>query len=141
MPRKNQSADTAEDMAALHHELRAFREEKEKVRQIIGQIGGKESSRNDRLLNVFFILLLGVLLAMDIVGHYIPALKLLPFQVSLEIGVLLVSMKIIWMIHKQSRIEHFQFWILNSIEFRLTEVSRRLNELQKDTSGQKPEDG
>jgi len=36
-----------------------------------------------------------------------------------------VSIKIIWMIHQQQKIDHFQFWILNSIEFRLNEIVRR----------------
>jgi len=44
---------------------------------------------------------------------------------------LLVSIKIIWMIHKQGKLEHFQFWILNSIEFRLNDVSRRMKDIEK----------
>lgn len=34
------------------------------------------------------------------------------------------------MIHnKQTKVEHFQFWILNSIEFRLNNLSREMNEI------------
>jgi hypothetical protein len=40
-----------------------------------------------------------------------------------------VSLKIIWMIHAQTKVDHFQFWILNSIEFRMNMVSRRIAEL------------
>jgi hypothetical protein len=57
-------------------------------------------------------------------------LQIIPTLLSLELGVLLVSLKIVWMIHKQSRVEHFQFWILHSIEFRLNELSRKLDQHQ-----------
>jgi hypothetical protein len=33
------------------------------------------------------------------------------------------------MIHKQTKVEHFQFWILNSIKFRLNNLSREINEI------------
>ncbi len=36
-----------------------------------------------------------------------------------------------WMIHKQARVEHFQFWILNSIEFRLNDVSKKLSRIEE----------
>jgi hypothetical protein len=42
-----------------------------------------------------------------------------------------VSLKIIWMIYKQTKVEHFQFWILNSIEFRLNNVSKQLNDIEE----------
>jgi hypothetical protein len=119
------------DVATLEAELQHFREEKEKVRTIIGQIGGQASNSRDRAINVIFVVLILALLAMDVTRHYTDSLNWFPPIISLEIGVLLVSLKIIWMIHKQARVEHFQFWILNSIEFRLTELSRRLNNIER----------
>jgi len=44
---------------------------------------------------------------------------------------LLVSIKIIWMMHKSTKVEHFQFWILNSIEFRLNDVAKQVRQLEK----------
>jgi hypothetical protein len=35
------------------------------------------------------------------------------------------------MMHKQIKVEHFQFWILNSIEFRLNDVSKRMSKIEK----------
>jgi hypothetical protein len=122
------------DIASLEADLKRFREEKEKVRQIIGEVGGKKSSRRDRMINIFFVALLLGLLGVDIIKHAMEGLNWLPSMVSLEIGVLLVSLKIIWMIHKQAKVEHFQFWILNSIEFRLTELNKRLAERERDES-------
>ncbi|MBS3820622.1 MAG: hypothetical protein GVY16_11230 [Planctomycetes bacterium] len=134
MPRDSKSQPPDErDIAALEAELSHFREEKEKVRRIIGEIGGKESNDRDRYINVAFVFMLLVLLAVDVLRHYfVDAFDWFPPLISLEVGVLLVSLKIIWMIHKQAKVEHFQFWILNSIEFRLTELSRRLSNVERD---------
>ncbi|MCD4824010.1 MAG: hypothetical protein K8S55_05345 [Phycisphaerae bacterium] len=123
--------NSQKEIASLQNELRNYREEKEKIRMIIGQIGGAESNKRDRLLNIAFIAFLVILLACDLVGHFMPAWQMLPSLISLEIGLLMISLKIIWMIHKQAKVEHFQFWILNSIEFRLNEISKRLADADK----------
>jgi hypothetical protein len=119
------------DTTSLEEELEMFRAEKEKIRELVGRIGGVTSNRRDRVVNVIFLAAIGFLLLVDIFRHIAGLAIPLPPLVSLEIGVLLVSVKIIWMIHKQQRVEHFQFWILNSIEFRLNEVSRRIREIEE----------
>ena len=113
----------------------AFREEKEKIRALVGQIGGIASSRRDRVLNVVFLAAIAFLLLADILRHVLGVEMPLPPLFSIELGVLLVSVKIIWMIHKQARVEHFQFWILNSIEFRLNEISKSVRRLEDMASG------
>jgi hypothetical protein len=55
----------------------------------------------------------------------------IPITLSLEIGVLLVSLKVAYMINSQEKVNHFQFWILTSLEFRLNEVSKNLKKLEK----------
>ncbi len=55
----------------------------------------------------------------------------LPQSLSIEIAVLLVSLKIIWMIHKQSKIDHLQFWVLNSIEFQINSISKNVKTMGK----------
>jgi len=117
------------EFASLEDELHSYREEKEKIRNIIGQIGGEEDRRRDRMINIIFITLLLMLLTLDLLGHFVHSLQILPPLISLEIAVLMVSLKIIWMIHKQAKVEHFQFWILNAIEFRLNEVVKRLRDM------------
>jgi hypothetical protein len=34
------------------------------------------------------------------------------------------------MIHRQTRVDHFQFWILHSIEFQINLITQRLGELE-----------
>ena len=126
---------THTDTAVLQEELEQFREEKEKIRALVGQIGGIASSRRDRVLNVVFLAAIMFLLLADIFRHLLGVDMPLPPLFSIELGVLLVSVKIIWMIHKQARVEHFQFWILNSIEFRLNEITKSVRRLEDMASG------
>ncbi len=118
------------DTAVLQEELEQFREEKEKIRALVGQIGGVASNRRDRLLNTLFLIAIALLFAVDVLRHTLGFELPLPPIFSIELGVLLVSVKIIWMIHKQARVEHFQFWILNSIEFRLNEITKAIHRLE-----------
>lgn len=109
----------------LIRELEDFKKEKERIRKIIGRIGGKNHLQQDKIINAIFLLLIIVLFVLEITTHFLP-----PF-ISLELSVLLVSIKIVWMIHSQHKVNHFQFWVLNSIEFRVNEMYRRLGRIEK----------
>ncbi len=119
------------EASALLEELAQFRKEKEQIRALVGQIGGKNSAKRDRFVNVGFIFAIVLLFGLDLLRHVVGVPIPLAPLFSIELGLLLVSMKIIWMIHKQSKVEHFQFWILNSIEFRINEMSKQLRALDK----------
>lgn len=121
---------TQPDTETLREELEQFRREKEQIRQLVGQIGGKATAKRDKLINVIFVLAIVSLFSLDFVRHLLGISVSLPPLFALQIGLLLVSIKIIWMIHKQVKIEHFQFWILNSIEFRLNDVSKRMRKIE-----------
>jgi uncharacterized membrane protein len=119
----------------LPRDLSQYRAEREKIRALLGQIGGKASATRDRIVNAVFVVALVVLLFVDVFRH-LHAIELpLPPLFTLELGILLVSVKIVWMIHRQARVEHFQFWILNSIEFRLNEISKRLRSIEDALDG------
>jgi hypothetical protein len=36
----------------------------------------------------------------------------------------------VWMISKQTKVEHFQFWILNSIEFQINLMSKKIRDIE-----------
>jgi len=120
------------EIEELKKELEKYKKEKEKIRLILGEIGGKKTKKGDKIINIVFIVLLAGLFVVDIAGYFNPSWKILPTALSIEIGVLLVSLKIIWMIHKQMKVEHFQFWILTSIEFRLNELLNIIKNQQSD---------
>ena len=119
------------DPIKLKAELDAFKKEKEKIRQLMGQIGGKEQARQDKWLNTVFIILIALLAINDIMHHVFHIETPVSVDFSIGLAVLLVSIKIIWMMHKATKVEHFQFWILNSIEFRLNDVAKQLRHLEK----------
>ena len=114
----------------LADELRQFQEEKEKIRKIIGQIGGKSSAKRQTVVTAIFVGAMLVLFVLDVSRHFLKIPVPLPPLFSIEIGILLVSIKIIMMIQKQTRVEHFEFWILNSIEFRVDQISKRLRAIE-----------
>jgi hypothetical protein len=133
----------ADELETLREELDHYRKEKERIRDVIGQIGGHVNKKRDRLVNVVFLLLVLGFFLFDLVRHmaswHIPYL---PPSLLLEVAVLLVSVKIIWMIHRQAKVDHFQFWILNSIEFQMNMISRRLATLERSvTKGDRDEGG
>lgn len=129
------------DPVKLKAELDAFKKEKEKIRQLMGQVGGKHAERNDRRVNTIFISAI-TLVAINDLLHYVAHINTpIPSMVSLEIAVLLVSIKIIWMMHKSTKVEHFQFWILNSIEFRVNDVAKQLRNLEKAIAAQQQTEG
>jgi hypothetical protein len=122
------------DPKALLEELDQFRKEKERIRMLVGQIGGKHSQKRDHYMNIGFIIAMVGLFLLDILRHMFHVDIPLPQMFSIELAVLLVSMKIIWMIHKGTKVEHFQFWVLNSIEFRLNDLSKHVREIEKKLS-------
>jgi hypothetical protein len=116
----------------LRQELEHFKTEKERIRKVIGQIGGTTSKRQDRLINAAFLVVVVGLFTFDTVREVTGwALSIIPRFLSMELALLLVSLKIIWMIHRQSKVDHFQFWVLNSIEFQINTISKRLRELEE----------
>lgn len=119
------------DPIKLKAELDQFKKEKEKIRQLMGQIGGKHAEKQDRNVNLGFIIAISLIALNDSLHHIFGIHTPIPSLFSLEIAVLLVSVKIIWMMHKSTKVEHFQFWILNSIEFRLNDVAKQLRHLEK----------
>jgi hypothetical protein len=122
--------DTVEEQA-LRAELEQFKKEKEQIRAIIGRIGGVGSVRRDRIINSIFIIVIVLLFAIDMFRHLMGFPVPFPPLFSLELGILLISIKIIWMIHKNTKVDHFQFWIMSSIEFRINDLAKKVNRIEE----------
>lgn len=108
----------------LEAELHEFRTEKERVRGIVGQIGGKKTKNLDAFINIVFLSIVFLVFFSGAVFHFID------YTLSLEIGVLLVSLKIAWMIRKQEKVNHFQFWVLTALEYKQNEISKKTKNLE-----------
>jgi len=118
----------------LREELEHYRAEKERIRQIVGQIGGQPSLGRTRMFNIVLLSVVVLLFLVDIARELFGLLAgVLPPFVLLEVAVFVLSLKIVWMIHLQMKLHHFQFWILNSLDFQVNELSRRMRTLEQRT--------
>ncbi len=120
----------------LQAELAEFKKEKEEIKNIIGAIGGAKTQKYDHLINWLFITVISSLFLIDFGRHILHMDIPIPPMLSIEIGVLIVSIKIIWMMHKQIKVEHFQFWILSSIEYRVNDIAHRVIKIEKKLTAQ-----
>mgnify|MGYP006300520249 CR=1 FL=1 len=109
----------------LKEEIEEFNKEKNRIKDLMGRIGGQKYSKRDMILNIIFLAVIVVLFILEF------TIKIIPTLMALEIGVLLVSIKIIFMIHTQQKTNHYQFWVLNSIEFRVNELYKRVRNIEK----------
>ena len=119
------------EMERLREELAQFKKEKEQIRMIIGGIGGNNIQKRDKILNMLFIGVIVILFAVDFARHALGFHVPIPALLTIEMGVLVVSIKIIWMMHKQMKVEHFQFWILSSIEFRVNDIGKKVIKIEE----------
>ena len=121
-----------EETELLLKELEGFKREQERVRSLVGRIGGRTSGRQDMAINIIFLLIVLTIFTFDFLrGVFGITISGAPFSLLQEIALLLISLKIIWMIHRQTKIDHFQFWILTSIEFQVSAVAKKLAELEQ----------
>jgi hypothetical protein len=105
-------------------EVKWFLADREKVRKIVGSIGGKPA-RHERIINIIFFIVVGVVFI----------IALLPVRISkfltIEIVVLLVSFKLIYFMHNEAKLNHFDSWMLSTMEWRINEIGRSLAEISK----------
>jgi hypothetical protein len=114
-----------EELDDLKEELEHFQQEKERVRAIVGKIGGLPKFRT-KLVNTIFITVIIASVTISIISG--ERLRLL----MIELAMVTLSLKIIYLIHCQMRINHFQFWILSSLEWRINEIMRQIKQARKD---------
>ena len=120
-----------DELDALRAELEQYKSEKDQIRDVVGQIGGQTSLKWHYTLNTIFLIVVLGAFSFDLGRHVFGwELTFIPPFLLLEAAVLLVSLKIIWMIHMQTKVDHFQFWILNTIEFRVNMITRRLASME-----------
>ncbi len=109
----------------LREEIKYYEAEKEKIRKDIGELGGAKFSSKDLITNMVFAILLLSLLFLQAV------FKILPDFISLELAIFLVSAKIMLMIYSQHKHNHFMFWVLNTMEYRLNTVEKSIKNIEK----------
>ena len=119
--------------AQLKEELNEFQKEKERIRNIVGEVGGTNNSQH-KAVNILLIILIVKLLLLGVV------LQKISLFLTIEVAILLGIFKIIWMFYDAQRANHFQFWIMNSLEYRINEIDRRLKKIDKMLSKERAEE-
>jgi len=112
------------EISDLKEELEHFQQEKERVRGIIGKIGGVPKFHT-KLIDAIFITVITASVVVSIVAG--DRLRLL----MVEVATVSLSLKIIYLIHCEMRINHFEFWILSSIEWRINEMMKQIRQLNE----------
>ena len=119
------SRASMKDMKDLsREELEEFVREKEKIRQIIGRIGGKPT----RMSKVITVLMIVFILATLVAAPLLPQNIELP---AVELGIVLLSLKIFFFLQNEAKVTHFQFWMLSSLEWRMNDMAKRLTRMDE----------
>ena len=113
-----------EEIEKLTSEIEDFKQEKERVRAIVGQIGGVPMF-NKKWFEIMFVVALVACLAFSLLSSS-ETTKM----VFLDLAVAMVSLKLLYMIRNQARVSHFQLWILSSMEWRLSELGKEIKSLK-----------
>jgi hypothetical protein len=105
-------------------EIERFLEDREKVRKLVGSIGGKPT-RHERIINIIFFIVVAAIFIVALMPVHISKF------LTIEIAVLLVSFKLIYFMHNEAKLNHFEFWMLSTMEWRINEIGRSLSEVSK----------
>ena len=115
----------------LKQELENFQREKERVRAILGQIGGVPKFHNT-IFNLALVIATALCLTVSLATDELTVRLLM-----IELASAAVSAKIIYLIHCQMKVNHFKLWVLSSIEWRLNEIMKQIKK-NNNPSTQRP---
>lgn len=112
-----------EELEDLRKELEYFQKEKERVRAIVGKIGGVPKTQAN-VINALFV----IIIVLSVIVSIVAGEKWR--WLTIEVATVTLSIKIIYLIHSQMRATHFEFWILSSLEWRINEIVKQLREMR-----------
>jgi hypothetical protein len=110
---------------AASHKADMESSETDRIQGSIGAIGGKPRLKG-KLLNAVFVL--------GVVGAFTMSLvtRGTSRMVFIDVGLLLLSLKLAYHLHTEAKVNHAQFWILATLEDRLLDVITELRSLRKE---------
>ena len=121
---EDKTEKTSAEIQDLKEELEKFKLEKERVRAIIGKIGGVPAFQT-KIINSIFAASIVIFL---VISALIPSQRTL----MMELTIVALSIKIVFLIHLQSKVNHFQLWVMSAIEWRMNEMMRIVKEIKKE---------
>jgi len=113
-----------EEIKQMEQELNEFKKEKEKVRAIIGRIGGLPGT-GQKIVNLLFIIVVfGTLIASLIVSDVLR-------YAMIDIAVALISLKIIYLIQNLEKVNHYELWTIASMEWQINAIRKDTQAIKK----------
>lgn len=110
----------------LSDEIRRYAQERAELNRMLDRTKALGNKRLHRAVNLILFTAVIALFCLQVTFRSFEGF------VSLEIGILLVSIKLILMIDSAARFNHFQFWILHSIEQRVNRMTERLDAMDRE---------
>lgn len=114
-----------ENYQELKAQLEEYRQEKERVRKIVGQIGGTKSRAFHKIINQVLLLVVFMVIIIGII------FKNIFYEHILLVCIFLILIKLVWLVNEQNKIKHFQFWILSSLENKLNVLDKQVSKRMK----------
>ncbi len=99
--------------------------ERKRIEQTIGSIGGKPRLKG-KILNIAFVLAVCGAFAASLLTSGISRIA------SIDLGLVLLSLKFAYHLHTEAKVNHAQFWILSTIEDRLLDIIRELRQVRRE---------
>ena len=112
------------ELEELKQELEDYQAEKEQVRQLIGKVGGAPTFRT-KWFNIAFGAAVAVFFVISLMSD--GKLQML----MIELATIAISIKIMYLIYCQDKVNHFKFWVLSSIEWRLNEAIKLIKKIDQ----------
>lgn len=108
-----------EEIDNLQQEIEHFKKEKERVKSIVGRISGVPTF-NIKVFNFVFAIFVLICLVVSLMSGETLRLAMV------ELAITAISFKLIYLMHSQSRVTHFQMWVLTSPEWRINEIMKTI---------------
>ena len=124
-----QNHDLEAELEELKHELEDYQAEKEQVRQLLGKVGGAPTFKT-KWFNISFGTAVVVFFTISLMSH--GKLQML----MIEMATIAISVKIMYLIHCQDKVNHFEFWVLSSIEWRLNEAMKLIKKIDQNSNAE-----
>ena len=112
------------DDPSMDEEIETFIKEKEKIRKVMDGIEKIKRGRLSKIMDVGFIALLVFLGIARFVFNWVDNI------LSLELGLILISVKIVWLIKMQNNYNHFIFMIMHTIDQHQNEIEKKLERIE-----------
>jgi hypothetical protein len=109
----------------VKEEVEQYKKEKEKIRKLLDSISNTNNGILNKVMDYGFILLLILLVFARFVFGIVDNI------LSLELGLLLLSIKIIWLIKIQNNYNHFIFMIMHTLDHHQMKILEELKEIEK----------